>query len=294
MVHMELFHHFISSSYGFVEPEQLTSRLVKEIAVKHAVTSPFLMHQLLAFAARHRSSVCADRAAYFGHLATQLQTKALSLFATVDLDAVTPTERVSIFLFSSFLGFQDLCDALSLRPQTFGEFMERYLQYVHLHRGVHKVIRGSWEMLRESELRPVLDAGEIMFRASGTGSECDDLKARIAGAVGLSEEDKEACLTAVRYLQWVFDARPVVKTRVNVLLAWVPMYPDRFMQLLERGSREALCVLAYYFVLLHHCTDVWFVYESGEYLFGLLDEYLGPEWGGWLATPKELLKNHWG
>jgi hypothetical protein len=292
---MELFHHFLSSTYGFVQPEQLTSRLVKEIAVKHAVVSPFLMHQLLAFSARHRASTLGpdepDRVRLYGRLAAQFQAKAISLFARVDLGDITPAERVSIFLFSSFLGFQDLCETLSLRFSRFEAFMERYLRYVHLHRGVHKVIRGSWEMLRESELRPVLDSGEVMFHAAGKGPECDDLKARIEVAEGLGEEDREPCRAAIRYLQWVFDARPKIQERVDVLLAWVAMVPDGFVRLLEKGCREALCVLGYYFVLLHHCRDVWFVYGSGENLLELLDVYLGPEWEDWLATPKELIRD---
>lgn len=301
MVHMDLLHHFLTSTYGFVNPEQPISGLVKEVAVRHAVSSPFLMHQLLAFSARHRSSL-SRRAAddegrserFFRHLAARLQTRAISLFGTVDLNSVTPAERVSIFLFSSFLGFQDLCDALSLRAGRFDEFMERYLAYAHLHRGMHKVITGSWEMLRESELRPVLDAGKEMFRASGTGHECDDLRQRIDAAEGLGDGDKEACRNAIRHLQWVFDARPEIRSRLNVLLAWVPMVPDGFVRLLEAGRREALCVLGYYFVLLHFCKDVWFVCDSGEYLLRLLDEYLGPEWEGWMEKPKALLEEPWG
>ena len=311
MVHIELFHHFLSSTYGFLEPEQATSRLIKDTAVKHAVTTPFLMHQLLAFAARHRSSVCPDRDRFFRRLAAQLQGEAISLFGRVDLNCVTPAERVSIFLFSSFLGFQDLCETLAaLREEEedevvvgggggggvprFDAWMERYMRYVHLHRGVHKVISGSWPELRGSELRPLLEAGEEMFKASGTGGECDDLRARIAKAERLSAEDKVACCEAIRHLQWVFDGRPVVRERMNVLLAWVPMLPDGFVRLLERGCNEAFCVLAYYFVLLHFCRDVWFVSGSGEYLLKLLDEYLGPEWEEWMVRPKELIKEPWG
>ncbi|KAB5542859.1 hypothetical protein GE09DRAFT_228381 [Coniochaeta sp. 2T2.1] len=296
MVHMDLFHHFLTSSYGFVLPQQPISRLVKDVAVRHAIASPFLMHQILAFSARHRSSVDGDpdRAARFRHLATQLQTRAISLFGKVDLNTITPAERVSIFLFSSFIGFQDFCDVLSLRGGLrFEDFFERYLAYVRLHRGVHKVIEGSWHMLRESELRPVLDAGGAMYDTSGTGPECDDLKRRIEASPNLTEEEKEACRFAIRHLQWVFDSKPNYNGRVNVLLAWVAMFPQGFLDLLVAGRREALCILGYYFVLLHFVKDVWFVYESGEPLLGLLEEYLGPgEWAEWLVRPKELIEEN--
>lgn len=288
MIHMELFHHFLTSSYGFIDREQPISRLVKEVAVRHAVSSPFLMHQLLAFAARYRSSVSPDREVFFRHLAMQLQTRAISLFARVDLNTITPSERVAIFLFSSFLGFQDLCDTLSLRPETFEVFMDRYLEYVHLHRGVHKVIEGSWQMLLDSELRPVLDSGGEMYVACGKGHECDDLLERIGAADDLSDESKEACRSAIRHLQWVFDSKPDYELRVNVLLAWAAMFPEEFLQLLEAGRKEALCVLGYYFVLLHFCKDVWFVHNSGEVLLRLLIDYLGPEWADWMRRPKEL------
>lgn len=296
MVHMELFHHFQTSTYGFFLPEQPVSRLVRELAVRHAVTSPFLMHQILAFAARHRGSEAGEghghgRGRFYRRLAAELQTQAISLFGRVDLQGATTAVHVSIFLFSSFLGIHDLCDALSLRPAGgFPEFMERYLAYVHLHRGVHKVIVGSWDNLRESELRPVLDAGEEMWWATGTGHECDDIRTRIQAAEGLSAEHKEACCQSIRHLQWVFAARPRIETRMNALLAWVPMLQEGFVQLLEARRSEALCVLAYYFLLLHFCRDVWFVCDSGAYLLRLLDEYLGPEWNGWMVRPKELLE----
>lgn len=292
MVHMELFYHFLASPYGFVGPEKSALRLAKEIAVQHAVTTPFLMHQLLALSARQRSSVDPDRAPFFRHLATQLQTHAISLFGRVDLNAeLTTAERVPIFLFSSLLGFQDLCDTLSLRPlASFEAFMARYLSYVRLHRGVHKVIQGFWPVLRDSELKAVLDAGEEMYKASGIGHECDDICARIGAADTLSDADKEACRSAIRHLQVVFDSKPDATPRANVLLAWAPMFPDGFLQLLEAGRKEALCVLGYYFVLLHFCRDVWFVYDSGESLLGLLVDYLGPEWADWMERPKELLR----
>jgi hypothetical protein len=293
MLHMELFHHFLTSTYGFVESEQPLSRLVRDVAVVHAVTSPFLMHQLLAFAARHRSCVDPDRQHLFRHLAERLQTRAIALFNRVDLTVVSPAERVSIFLFSSLLGFQTLCDTLSAREEDFEAFWTRYLGYVRLHRGVHSVIQGSWELLRESALRPVLDAGGEMHKARGEGHECDDYLERIGAANTLSDESKEACRDAVRHLQWVFDARPDVRSRVNVLIAWVAMVPEAFIRLLEARCKEALCVHAYYFVLLHFCNDVWFVAGSGEGLLMSLDKYLGPEWEAWMRRPKELLRECW-
>ena len=295
MIHMDLFHHFIISSYGFIQPEQPLNRLAKDIAIRHAISSPFLMHQLLAVSARHRSSVDSERRAYFRHLATQLQTRAISLFGRVDMNTVTPAERVSIFLFSSFLGFQDFCDMLSHPASRFEEFFERYLAYIRLHRGLHKVIDGSWLILQESDLGPVLDAGAVMAEASGTGPECDDLKRRIVASGNLSGEEKEACHLAIRHLQWVFDHKPNYNERVNVLLAWAVMFPQEFLDLLVAGRREALCVLGYYFVLLHFVKDVWFVSESGESLLGLLEEYLGPgEWAEWFVRPKELMKENRG
>lgn len=295
MVHMDLFHHFITSAYGFVAPEQTISRLIKDIAVKHAITAPFLMHQLLAFSARHRSSVspAPEDAAFFRHVAVQLQTHAIGLFGRVDMGTVSLSDRVSIFLFSSFLGIQDLCEALSLREERFEVFLARYLGYIHLHRGVHKVIKGSLELLKTSELKPVLDAGGQMAEALGMGEECDDLSGRIEGAEGLSEEEKDACRVSIRHLQVVFDSKPDIKSRVTVLLAWAVMSRGGFVKMLEAGREEALCVLGYYFVLLHFCKNAWFVAGSGEFLLGTLETYLGPEWEGWMRRPRELLKKPW-
>lgn len=250
------------------------------------------MHQMLAVSARHKSCLVSSpsEAAYFRDLASSLQTRAVALFNRLDLESVTPADRVAIFMFSSTLGFSELCDVLSARERVFGNFLERYRGYVRLHRGVHMVIKGSWELLLESELRPVLDNGAIMFHAVGTGSDCDDIKERIEKSVELSEEEKEGCRAAVRYLQCVFDARPRYQDKVNVILAWAVMVPEGFVQLLDAGRGEALCVLAYYFVLLGFCGDIWFLGDNDGFLLRSLNEHLGSRWAAWLARPNEMLR----
>lgn len=62
-----------------------------------------------------------------------------------------------------------------------------------------------------------------------------------------------------------------------------------FTELLDQRKPEALVVIAYFSILLHCRRAFWAVGEAGRFLLAAIEEYLGEEWAGWLAVPKEIV-----
>ena len=82
-------------------------------------------------------------------------------------------------------------------------------------------------------------------------------------------------------------------SKTHIVMGWGVMVPNAFVAMIAAARPEAVVILAYYFVTLHHCRDVWAVGDAGEFFFNAAAEYLvsavGPEWAPWLERPRQLL-----
>ena len=292
MVHMEIWNHYLTTPDNAVYP--LVDESMKNLIVRNALREPFLMHSILALSAHQLSVIRPSQGDFYHNIAIQLQTRALSLFNNVDLGLLgdSTEKRIPVFIFSCILGFHALCDMLSHRDNDFNSAMARFVGYLRLHRGMHSVMDGHWEAIRKTELKVIFE--EMVpkwFQVNAEGRECDDLQERIKSS-GLNDEEREATAKALELVQWVFDARPNPKSRSYVLCSWTAMLGRPFVRMIEDGRPEALAVLAYYFLALHYCREVWMIGGSGQHFLTLLvDHFRGGEWAAWVERPYQMLQD---
>lgn len=161
LLHLELLHHFSTAMYQFSSFDHKIVEISCQIAVKSALSAVYLMYEILAIAARHLSVLRPEQQEFYLHQAAQLQTHALSLFNSTNRD-ITAENCVPMFLFSSLLGVHVLSDMLAFRDNDSCAFLDRFISYVQLHRGVRAVTGRSWHLLRETELRSILQSGEAL------------------------------------------------------------------------------------------------------------------------------------
>ncbi|KAL4745325.1 hypothetical protein BDW72DRAFT_198756 [Aspergillus terricola var. indicus] len=263
------------------------------------LASPYLLYQLLAFSARHLAYLHPDKSAYYLHQATSLQTQALSLF-NAEYVQITSSNCVAICLFSVVLGHHLLADTLTLvLPRSvqapggggggLNAFLKQYVQCLETHRGVYTVALGVWSLLMETELAPVLSRSRAFTSQEPKGDECQQLQALLVSSVSLDQGEKEACRQAIRYLQLGFDALSTgddENMRYQMLFLWNVLVPSEFSGLLAKKRAQALVILAYYALLLHHGRHIWQVGGAGQHIFEIIEEYLGPEWSEWLEYPR--------
>jgi hypothetical protein len=286
---MELLHHYMA--HTTLHP--LMDTWMKDVIIRIALREPYVMHSVLALSAHHISVTRLDRQAFYHNLAIQLQTQALSLFNSIDVglfgDSVE--KRVPVFIFSCMLGFHALCDALSHRDTDFDSAIARFLAYMALHRGMHTVMHGYWDKLRQTELKVIFD--ELVpqwFQVSSKGRECDGIRGKLASA-GLNEEELEGGQHAIDLVQWVLDAEPGPESRAYVLCSWVTMLRPPFVRMLEARRPEALAILAYFFLAMHHCREVWMYGGAGRHFLTLLtDHFRGGDWYPWVEPPYQMLQ----
>ncbi|KAK4654695.1 hypothetical protein QC762_0068250 [Podospora pseudocomata] len=297
IVHMQLFYHYVTNHsviYPFVDYDGGLKRIIIEVALRE----PFLLHSILAMASRHLSMTGTGNTAYYHDLAIELQTQALSLFNSFNVEhfAQSIERRVPVFLFSAILGFHALCDMLAYQDDTYSSNLARLTGYFRLHRGILSVMEGHWEDLKKTELSILFD--HIVPRwyeisDDDGGSDCDDIKQRIRESPDLDDGQREAFFKVLKYLQWVFDATPNYRSRAHMLCSFAVMIPRPFVDAVEVGKPEALAILAYFYVALHFCRDIWLIGNSGQFLLTSVATHLnqlGPEWSAWLEKPCQMLR----
>ncbi|KAF7562354.1 hypothetical protein G7046_g1793 [Stylonectria norvegica] len=261
------------------------------LALTTGLESPYVLHQLLAFSARHLAFLHPERSANYLHQAFTLQTRAISLFNT-SFTAVDRSNCVAVLLFSSVLGHHLLADTLAKRdPGGLEVFLEHYVQALEMHRGTHTIAMAAWPLLMETKLEPILSTSSKFTGRSPRGNHCQQLIELIRGADGLREEEKEACQLAIHFLQVGFDAiladEGMEQHRYQMIFSWKMLAPPKFTALLAAKRPEVLVILAYYALLLYYGRDMWQVGDAGPYILGIIVEYLGPEWDRWLQYPRQ-------
>ncbi|KAI5921684.1 hypothetical protein F4810DRAFT_329654 [Camillea tinctor] len=289
--HMELLIHF-SSAAAIPEIERRgDARHATDFILKKSLEAPYLLHQVLAISARHLSVVNMSKAAFYHHMATQLQTRSISLFKASQLH-VDSSNCVPMLVYSAMLGRHLLADVLANQTTDLISFLESFVQYVRLHRGVRAIASGNWTLIQDSELQPFIKWGSPPRDLTGKGSECDGLKRLLVEQSHLDEASLDACRATVDIFQVGFDELnnpSPERSPYSLVFNWTLMGPVEFFQLLERRQPEAIAIMGYYAILLHRGRHIWQISDGGIRLLRSVSQYLGPAFDPWLSWPRELV-----
>lgn len=112
----------------------------------------------------------------------------------------------------------------------------------------------------------------------------------------ISPAEKDACLSALRYLQVGFDAATAEEgeeqNRHHMVCTWPMLLTPSFTSLLSTLRPEALVVLAHYAEILHYARELWQVRDAGVYILGMILDYLDGTWAQWLIRARRTVFGH--
>ncbi|KAL6793321.1 hypothetical protein GGI42DRAFT_346213 [Trichoderma sp. SZMC 28013] len=287
--HLELLHHLESESRGLEEVSILPlPSSTRRVMMQCALANPYLMDQLLALSAAHMSTVHRGQQQAFRNKATELQTRALTLFNRSE-SAISRQNSCAWFLYASVLGLQVMFE--TFQSNDLNTFIDQLGTYFPVHQGVRAVIQKAWPTIKDivEEIIGHKDFSEARGLGKRQPQECDDIISLI-DECDLEESDKEVCLEAIEIIQWIFELHRInPETKVHFTIAWSILVPVRFGEMLRQRVPEALVILSFHAVLLHRLQHFWIFGHSGRFLVQSISTYLGAPWARWLAWPKEQL-----
>ncbi|KAG4429825.1 hypothetical protein IFR05_014696 [Cadophora sp. M221] len=310
MLHLELLHHAKSIIDGlecFEITKQECEHAVQDI-MQFAIKTPYLMHEILSISATHLSTIRSAQSIFLRNQATELQTSALSIFNAQmqsSSNDTSCTDYVPRFVFSSLLGSHMLHDTIAYRDGDFTLFIEHFVRYLHVTKGVTLNVQGKWELLRVSSLSPFLEAGarSLDGGSESFSPECEKLESLLKSA-DLGPTSAKAYDEALSHLRSSYYAhrRVVEAAGIHVdpsallyggrtgVYAWPILVSTEYAELVMQRRPEALAILAHYAVLLHWYRDSWMVGDGGRYMIEAITKHLGPYWEEWLASPNAELR----
>ncbi|KAK4235021.1 hypothetical protein C8A03DRAFT_37150 [Achaetomium macrosporum] len=305
LLHLELFHHFDRNFSSSFSPGLQDLEPLLRLAVREAFAWPYLMDELLAVSAAHKSTLVDDRdnsgssrKALYRTEATRLQTRAVARLGSISQCEISDENCVSLFLFSIFLGQHALFDVFSSLPRgDLAAVLDRFTHCLGLHRGIRVIASRSWpRVCAQLQLGPEhLEPPDPHVAAAAVGqrrgTECAALVELLRSKSQLTSPAKQACGDAVEQLQRMFDSSqlPGTARRFIVVQEWMVRVSVAYVDLLAERRPEALVILAYYGVLLHHAREYWPVGRAGSYLIRSITAHLGSYWAEWLRWPNSML-----
>lgn len=302
MRHMELFSHFIfnTASDFYDRDPPAWDRL--QFVMPAALFAPYLMYEILALSALHMSHTTPSQAVYHREEATALQTQALSLFNDSGVE-VTAETCAPMLLFSNLLGLHTLAEAVAASRTDGIGFLDRFVVYLNLHRGVRVVTAQAWELLRHSSLSSVLNSAEralntaVSRRSEEQATIVADRLNRLLDDADMGTTSEQACRDAVSRLQLVYQSdvlpgeMPPDGLPMGLIWAWPVLLSSSFTKLLMERRPEALVILCYYAVLLHRRRQKWFIGDAGQVLIEEVTRFLGTYWKEYLEWPNQMLED---
>jgi hypothetical protein len=299
MRHMELISHFITTTGPSLAAARPWDPEYARIVLSEALREPCLMHEILALSAFHLSQLRTEQAQakLYREEAMTLQTQALSLFNATATN-ITEQNCSAILMFSSFLGLHALADAASTIESSAQGFLDRFVNYLNLHRGVRVITNQAWTMLKNSNVGGMLSHTEAQLSAASKQLEAGVTPAtahlqHLLTFDNMSTPHQTACEEAVQKLLLIYqlDSPPKHDDASGALIwTWPVTVSGVFTDLLMQRRPEALIILCHYAVLLHRRREMWFVGGSGQALVEGVTGFLGGYWADWLRWPNEVLR----
>ncbi|KAJ3961860.1 hypothetical protein N0V92_001423 [Colletotrichum tropicale] len=270
------------------------NRSIVDIAIRHAVDSPYLLDEILAFTAFHMVHLYPGSAICLQHLATELQTRALASFTLLTEKVPKDDKATAVprFLFSAILGRHVLADTLAHYRSDFHTFIDRLVECFDLNRGITSVTPPAKNYLYNSEIQPFLNVVlEAHKKIVSPGTECDPLT-RLLDDSDLSETSMKACRHTIELLQWSFDlCRGLDEEEYpSAASSFSVKIEGSFVDMLRKHRPEALVILAYYGVLLHRCRSFWAFGDAGASMIRAIAGHLGSYWQGVLEWPLRIIE----
>lgn len=300
MRHMELLYHFILETGPSLNGGRPLENEDSRVMMLTALSAPWLMYQLLALSAMHLSFKKSAEANSYREESTALQVQGLALYQE-NMDGVTAENCSAMLMFASLLSLHAFTEAVANSQNGMADFLDEFVTCLNLHRGVRVIAHQSWKHLLQSNMSSVLnrasqilDAAELQTQEQATL--IGERLSRLLDQADMSEASDTACREAVSRLQLIYKSEPSARHPQeasqfagDLIWVWPILLSGTFSDLLLKRQPEALIILCYYAVLLHHRRHLWLVGNGGRMLIEEITKSLGSYWRAWLDWPNEML-----
>ncbi|CZR64608.1 related to C6 transcription factor [Phialocephala subalpina] len=296
LVDHELLHHFITTTCLTFSSSVLIQRLWQTTAPQIGLGHDFVLHAILAVSGLHLARLKPEKRASYtvkaiAHHRASSQI-AIPLMSNVDSKNVS-----SLFLFSVLTSFFALASPQLSGPNSSGEDFSPPA-WLFLMQGTRRILHKKSEAIKLGSLGPMLISVQEVKLYNAPPAEGEGLRSLEnliieSAATGCLDLDAaESCSGALRQLANLFT---VAYLDVNnsdhfrQVLAWTLTVPDAYITLVRNRVPEAICIFAYYCVILKTVETSWLMEGWSAHLISSIHSILDERYREYIRWPAREL-----
>ncbi|KAI9902529.1 hypothetical protein N3K66_001881 [Trichothecium roseum] len=303
VVDLELLHHYcISTCHTFSADPAVRNYFL--VSVPQLGSSyPYVLHTVLALAAVHQAHFRPEVRRYYYAYARARHTAATSM-AAPRLPGISAAEAVPMYCFSimtMFIAFGSLRDedhgphgaAAADDDDDDDDGGDLIPSWLALFRGVRTVLESNDRAIYSSSISFLFASKDINRTWATRQSDIEALvefHAYIRGSASQEDEETQKLLDDAfqdlrRALYLFYGEDNAEDAKVRSLFTWMYKVQDGFLALLKARHPKALCVLAFFCVILHRLEYNWWFQGWGTHLIERLYATLDDGHRLWIRWP---------
>ncbi|KAI0401316.1 hypothetical protein F4802DRAFT_580864 [Xylaria palmicola] len=292
VLELELFHHFITSTSLTLACDPNARNFWRVNVPQLGFSHPYVLKGVLSIAALHLARLRPQQKDVLVEQAmmhhTTASSMALPLITTARGENFPP-----IFHFSMLTTF--ITFARPRAPDNFLLVSDGILpDWLVMIRGVRSLLEAEGEAVLSMSILDALfyEGMKLSIQWEKQDQEHEglrDLENNIRRGVS-PQKAAELCdgITALRRCFNLFYTHGFTEEeRMRSVLMWLVKVPDPFIELLKKHDSEALCVLAFFCVLLRRLEHLWWIEGWAFHLLGRIYSSLDHHYRLWIQWPLE-------
>lgn len=287
---LELLHHYTISTAPTLSSDPVTRNFFAESVPQLGFSHPYVLYCLLALAASHLAHFRPEsRQYYYTHAKARHATAtsmAAPLLSNISTDKAAPMYCFSIMtLFIAFASLRDEDDIVS-------EADDVVPTWLALFRGVRTVLQSNNGAIYSSSISFLFLSDRVNQLWQTKQSDLEALvefQNYIAASTLQDEQTRHLLLGAFedlrRALYFFYGEEHGNEAKIRSLFTWMYKVPDDFLLLLRNRNSKALCILAFFCVLLHRLEYNWWFQGWGVHLIDRIYTALDEVHRFWIRWP---------
>ncbi|KAH6972150.1 hypothetical protein BKA56DRAFT_620719 [Ilyonectria sp. MPI-CAGE-AT-0026] len=289
---LELLHHFTISTASTLSTETQVRDLWRVVVPQIGFSVPYILNGVLALSALHMARYNPARREVL--LSQAGRYHAASLEEALPLiPSVTSENCTHLFLFGVLTLFFNLAS-----PRKADDILlvgnRAVPEWLYLLRGIGTLVAADSAIFSSpvSLIFKAINPGQFWPSHPPEKQEfLDELETRIGVKTSDSAEKQASLLQAVQALRWSYDLMSSKDsnehTRLRKFYAWLFAIEESYLKLLKHADSEALCVLAFFCVLMREFERYWWIEGWAVHILRQIYILLDDEYRLWIRWPIE-------
>lgn len=258
-----------------------------------AFNTPYILKGVLSLSALHLAKFRPERKDFYLTAALSQHNAAVNLASPLIM-AITAENCVELFLFSTITNY--FAFGKPREPDTFLLARHGVLpEWLVLFRGVRAVMETEDDVIRRSPVAAMFETGFAVHEYWSSHTFENEALSALEANIRVSLQDEPADLDALmlamdalkRSYVLFYGAGPESKVhadddKVRGMFIWLFKTSDEFIALVGKGHSEALCVLAYFCVLMRRLDFLWWMEGWGLHLIDCIYSRLNVSYRCWI------------